>query len=151
MLQPRAMKSANYCKFQSAYQKGYSTETALLRVVNDIQRAAGQGWCTALLALDISAAFDAVDHATVTDHARNVFDVHDVALDWLPSFVTERTQQIAGGSEKSTVFECTSGVSQSSVWGPMFLVWTCRQSVTSSLNTTFNTTNMQMICNYTFR
>ena len=64
------MKSANYCKFQSAYRKGHSTETALLRVVNDIQRAAGNGQCTALLALDISSAFDAVDHATLTDRAR---------------------------------------------------------------------------------
>ena len=77
------MKSANYCKFQSAYRKGYSysTETALLRVVNDIQRAAGNGRCTALLALDISAAFDAVDHATLINRALNVLGVHDVALD----------------------------------------------------------------------
>ena len=118
-LQPHVMKSANYCKFQSAYRKGYSTETALLRVVNDIQRAAGNGRCTALLALDISAAFDAVDHATLIDRALNVFGVHDVALDWLRSFVTERTQQIAVGSEKSAVFECSSGVPQGSVLGPL--------------------------------
>jgi len=42
---------------------GHSTETALLKVVGDIQRAAGDGKCTVLLALDISAAFDAVDHS----------------------------------------------------------------------------------------
>ena len=64
------MKSAIYCEFQSVYRKGYSTETALLRVVNDIQRAAGNGQCTARLALDISSAFDAVDHSTLTDRAR---------------------------------------------------------------------------------
>jgi len=86
------MKSANYCKFQSAYRKDYSTERALLRVSNDIQRAAGNGRCTALLALDISAAFDAVDHATLIDCALNVFGIHDVVLDWLRSFVTDRTQ-----------------------------------------------------------
>ena len=113
------MKSANYCKFQSAYRKGYSTETALLRVVNDIQRAAGNGRCTAVLALDISEVFDAVDHATLIDRALNVFGVHDVALDWLRSFVTERTQQIAVGSDKSAVFECSSGVPQGSVLGPL--------------------------------
>jgi len=77
-LQPHVMKSANYCEFQSAYRKSHSTET----VVNNIQRAAGNGQCTALLALDISA-FDAVDHATLTDRARTVFGIHDVALDWL--------------------------------------------------------------------
>jgi len=113
------MKSANYCKFQSAYRKGHSTETALLKVVNDIQRAAGNGQCTALLALDTSSAFDAVDHATLTDRARAVFGIHDVALDWLRSFVTERTQQIAVGSEKSAVFPCASGIPQGSVLGPI--------------------------------
>ena len=77
-MQPHVMKSANYCEFQSAYQKSHSTET----VVNNIQRAAGNGQCTALLALDISA-FDAVNHATLTDRARTVFGIHDVALDWL--------------------------------------------------------------------
>ena len=117
--------TAKYCKFQSAYRKGYSTETVLLRVVNDIQRAAGNGRCTAVLALDISAAFDAVDHATLIDRALNVFGIHDVALDWLRSFVTERTQQIAVGSEKSAVFECSSRVPQGSVLGPL-LFWYVR-------------------------
>jgi len=42
-LQPRVMQSGNYCKFQSAYRKGCSTETALVRIVSDIQRAGGEG------------------------------------------------------------------------------------------------------------
>ena len=147
------MKSANYCEFQSVYRKGYSTETALLRVVNDIQRAAGNDQCTALLALDISSAFDAVDHATLTDSAPTVFGIHDVALDWLRSFFTERTQQIAVGSEKSAVLPCASGVPQRSVLGPILfgMYCTCHLSAMSSLNTTFNTTNMQMTCNYSFQ
>jgi len=77
------------------------------------------GQCTALLALDISSAFDAVDHTTLTDRARTVFGIHDIALDWLRSFVTERTQQIAVGSEKSAMFPCASGVPQGSVLGPI--------------------------------
>ena len=79
-------------------------------MVNDIQRAAGNGQCTALLALDTSSAFDAVNLATLTDRDGTVFGIHDVAFDWLRSFVTERTQQIAVGSEKSAVFPCASGV-----------------------------------------
>jgi len=47
-MQPHVMRSATYCKFQSAYRKSHSTETALLRVINDIQMAAGNGQCTAL-------------------------------------------------------------------------------------------------------
>ena len=67
--------------------------------------------------LDISAVFDAVGHATLTDRARNAFCIHDVALDWLQSFITEHGQQIAVGSEKSAVFECASGIPQDSVLG----------------------------------
>jgi len=54
--------------------------------------------------LNISAAFDGVDHTTLTDRAHTVFGIHDVALDWLWSFITEQTQQIAVGSEKSVMF-----------------------------------------------
>jgi len=69
------MQSGNYCKFQSAYRKGCSTETALVRVVSDIQRASG-GQCTVLLALDISAAFDAVEHLTFRFRRKRKERVH---------------------------------------------------------------------------
>jgi len=106
------MNSENYYKFQSANRKGYCTEMSLLRVTNDIQRAAGQGLCTALLAL-------AVHHDALLDPARTVFRIDDVALDWIRSFVIRRIQQIVVGSEKSTVFFSKSGVPQGSVLGPI--------------------------------
>jgi len=100
-LQPHFTKSANYCKFQSAYWKGQSTKTALLRVVSNIQRAAGNGQCTSLLALDISA-FDAV---MLIYRAHTVFGIHDVAFltGFNPLLLSERTQQIAVAFEKSAL------------------------------------------------
>ena len=118
-LRPHIMNSGRYCKFQSAYRKGHSTETALLKVINDVQRAAGQGLCTVLLAINISTAFDTVHHDTLLDRARTVFSNEEVALYWIRSFVTGRTQQIVVESEKSTVFASSSGVPQGSVLGPM--------------------------------
>ena len=112
--QPHVMKSANYCKFQSTYRKGHSTETALLRVVNNIQRAAGNGQYTCSVCCDrhiISVRCRRPLHADRS----YVFGINDVALDWLRSFVTERTQQIADGSEKSAVFPRASGVPCSSL------------------------------------
>jgi len=50
-------------------------------VVNDIRRAAGDGQCTVLLALDISAAFDVVDHTTLVERARTVFGINGATLD----------------------------------------------------------------------
>ena len=51
--------------YQSAYRPGHSTETAVLRVLSDILLAVDQGEVTVLVLLDLSAAFDTVDHATL--------------------------------------------------------------------------------------
>ena len=52
-------------KFQSAYRCGHSTETALLRVYNDIVTMVGMGNGSYLVLLDLSAAFDTIDHDTL--------------------------------------------------------------------------------------
>ena len=48
--------------FQSAYKTGHSCETALLRVYNDIVTTIGRGNGAMLVLLDLSAAFDTIDH-----------------------------------------------------------------------------------------
>ena len=50
-------------KLQSAYRKRYSTETALLKIYNDILLSMNQQHVTLLVLLDLSAAFDTVDHS----------------------------------------------------------------------------------------
>ena len=52
---------------QSAYRKHHSTESALLKVHNDIVISMDKGEVTALTLLDLSAAFDTIYHATVTE------------------------------------------------------------------------------------
>ena len=51
--------------YQSAYKSGHSTETALLSIKNDIHLLPSQGEATALVLLDLSAAFETVDHSTL--------------------------------------------------------------------------------------
>jgi conjugal transfer/entry exclusion protein len=53
--------------YKSAYQCGNSTETALLRVTNDVLEDFDAGQPTVLVALDLSAAFDCIDHSTLID------------------------------------------------------------------------------------
>ena len=76
---------------------------------------------TVLLALDISAAlnFDAVDHTTLVERARTVFGINGATLHWLRSFVTERSQFIVVGTERSETVACLLGVPQGSVLGPI--------------------------------
>jgi len=92
---PRAVIWCNLNRYQSAYRPGHSTESALLEVVGNIEWAAGEGKCTVLLALDISAAFDAVDHFMLCRRAECDFGIRGTALRWLQSFVSDRSQYIA--------------------------------------------------------
>lgn len=118
-LRPHVLSSVNFNRFQSAYRPGYSTETALLKVVGDIERAADEGKCTVLLALDISAAFDAVDHSILCRRAERDFGISGTALAWLRSFVTGRSQYVAVGIERSETTALSSGVPQGSILGPL--------------------------------
>ena len=52
----------SYVKFQSAYRRGHSTETALLRILNDLVVMSDGGNNALLVLLDLSAAFDTLDH-----------------------------------------------------------------------------------------
>ena len=103
---------------QSAYRDHHSTETALVRVYNDIVTAIDNGDVCALVLLDLSSAFDTVDHSILHDvlHAR--FGVVDNALKWIDSYLSDRTQQVCIGNDRSSIFSMPYGVPQGSVLGP---------------------------------
>ena len=118
-LRTHVLATGNFSEFQSAYRVGHSTETALLKVVNDIVMAACDQQSTVLLSLDISAAFDTIDHTILLDRARRDFSIHGIALRWIQSFVSDRKQYVAVGDQQSQSADCTSGVPQGSVLGPL--------------------------------
>ena len=66
--------------YQSAYKSGHSTETALLPVKNDIHLSLFQGEATALVLLDVSAAFDTIDHSTLLSCLLDWFGVGGSSL-----------------------------------------------------------------------
>ncbi|XP_062613811.1 uncharacterized protein LOC134275554 [Saccostrea cucullata] len=77
---------------QSAYRACHSTETALLRVHHDIVSALDKNSCMALVMLDLSAAFDVIDHTILLRRLRFSFGISGAALEWIESYLTQRTQ-----------------------------------------------------------
>ena len=79
---------------QSAYRKHHSTELALLRVHNDIIISMDKGEVTALTLLDLSAAFDTIDHATLTDRLSDWYGISGQAQIWFSSYLQNRHQSV---------------------------------------------------------
>ena len=75
---------------KSGFRQGHSTETAVLRVLSDILQAVGRGDLAALVLLDLSAAFDTVDHSILLERLQflqQTFGISDTALCWFQSYV----------------------------------------------------------------
>ena len=67
-------------KFQSAYKPRHSTKTALIRVVNNMLNAIDNGNLSLLTMLDLSAAFDTIDHSILLERLYTSFDIEGLPL-----------------------------------------------------------------------
>jgi hypothetical protein len=107
---------------QSAYRSHHSTETALLRVMNDLLLASDDGNGTLLTLLGFSAAFDTIDHEILFERLVTRFGIAGGSLEWLKSYMTERSQLVrVPGAESSPVI-LEYGVPQGSVLGPLIFI-----------------------------
>ena len=106
-------------KLQSAYRKFHSSETALLYVQNDIFASLDAGHSTALLLLDLSAAFDTIDHSILIHRLQHWFGISSTALNLLSSFLSDRFQTVITPTSKSNPVLLEYGVPQGSVLGPL--------------------------------
>lgn len=103
---------------QSAYRKYHSTETALLKVQNDITDALDKGNVSLLVLLDLSAAFDTLDHQTLLQRFKGHFGIDGNALAWISSYLNDRYQTVVINGDLSTPVLLKYGVPQGSVLGP---------------------------------
>ena len=116
-LRPHLLSSSNFSELQSAYRKGHSTETALLEVLDGAVTVADNKQVTVLIGLDLSAAFDTVDHRLLLDRLWLEFGVTETPLNWLQSYLDGRTQYVKMGQHQSATVGVDVGVPQGSVLG----------------------------------
>jgi len=109
---------------QSAYRKHHSTDTAVLKVLGDILLAVDSGYLSVLALLDLSAAFDAVDHDILL--LRLVFGLDGVVCSWFRSYLTGRVQRVRRGSSVSASVVLQYGVRRISAWSVTFHTVHCR-------------------------
>ena len=110
---------------QSAYRPSHCTETALLRVTNDILSALDGGNVSVLTLLDLSAAFDTIDHITLLSRLQTLYGISGPALAWFESYLTGRTQAVLVDGQRSAPAPLAFGVPQGSVLGPvLFIMYT---------------------------
>ena len=109
-------------KFQSAYHTGPSTETALLRIVNDILTASDANQVSILTRLDVSTAFYTIDHSILLCRLEHHFGVSGLALSWFKSYLPNRFQFVSISSSNSKLSKLDYGVPQGSVLGPILFV-----------------------------
>ena len=101
-----------------AYRKEHSTEHLLLKVVNDLYQSFDKNMPSVVVLLDLSAAFDTVDHDKLLAILEKDIGVTGTALKWFESFLKGRTQRVKINDSYSDVMELLFGLAQGSVLGP---------------------------------
>ena len=90
-------------------------ETLLLKVQSDILESLDNGCVTVL---DLSAAFDTLDHGILLDRFENLFGISGAALGWIASYLHDCYQLLVIDGEHSDPVLLEHGVPQGSVFGP---------------------------------
>jgi len=108
---------------QAAYRKGFSTQTALIKVLDDVRRAADERMVTVAIFFDFTKAFDNVGHQLLIEKLRHIGFSCSV-LRWLCAYLVNRQQTVRDpvSRERSSLLTTTAGVPQGSVLGPLLFV-----------------------------
>ena len=139
-----------HLELQSAYKKHNSTESALLKVKNDILLNMDAQKVTLLVLLDLSAAFDTVRHDILLERLRSRLGVTDQALNWFTSYLSDRKERVAVNGGLSDLSARARGTARVMPW-PASVHGIYQRTIPYSRSTSQACTLTPMTCNCTWR
>ncbi|KAF7243419.1 RNA-directed DNA polymerase from mobile element jockey [Varanus komodoensis] len=104
--------------FQSGFRPRYGTESALVALYDDLCREKDRGSASLLVLLDLSAAFDTIDHGILLDRLAGLGG-GGTALQWFRSYLNGRFQKVVLGNYGSAPWQLCHGVPQGSILSPL--------------------------------
>ena len=113
------LNSPNFSDLQSGYRPFHSTETANLKILNDLIFNSSKGSPSMLISLDLSSAFDCVIHTKLLDRLHDDFGIDGNCLKWLKSYLQDRSQYVSLMNARSPTTLLQTGVPQGSVLAPL--------------------------------
>ena len=108
-------------KFQFGFQKGKSTNMALIMLIDKISEALDKGELAIGVFLDFSKAFDTVDHDILT-RKLDLYGIKGIYNDWFKNYLDNRKQYVTYNSAKSESQVIKCGVPQGSILGPLLFL-----------------------------
>jgi hypothetical protein len=107
--------------YQFGFRKGYSTEQAILEITENFKSAIDNGEITCGLFLDLSKAFDTVNHQILIDKLCK-YGIRGTPLAWFTDYLSNRQQYVKIGNTESDLLTLTCGVPQGSTLGPLLFI-----------------------------
>ena len=111
-----------FSQFQSAYRKFHSCETAVTKIHNDLLIMMDKRSNVVLLLLDLSAAFDTINHSFLLKRLKYMYGINGIAIEWLKSYLSNRKYKVSINGSVSSECYLDIGVPQGSILGPLLFI-----------------------------
>ena len=103
---------------QYGFRKNHSTETCILKLLNDLYTAHDNGLLGGIVYIDLKKAFDTVSHNIMLRKLQSI-GVSVDSIEWFRSYLLDRTQITRVSGKSSTALSVQMGVPQGSILGPV--------------------------------
>ena len=111
-----------FAEYQSGYRKAHSCETAVLKIQNDILLMVDSKTHVVLMLLDLSAAFDTINHKLLIKRLKKDYGIDGFILQWIESYLSNRSFNVTVNGSLSDGRSLDIGVPQGSILGPLLFI-----------------------------